>query len=363
MLKTMTMSQAVDYLIDNPVQPTDTPLNCYQNDYADTQGCPAGASWVNYAAPFNDDFVLTYFRTYWSFIPWWYNRMISQPPHILEKINLFRANHFSVQMSDINYAKTNFQHFKTIRQNALGNMKTLVKQVTIDPHMLFFLNGAWNNKWAPDENYARELQELYTVGKGPGSGYTENDVKELISFTGKWKNENEAELKWMVEDETNIDRYDIMRSSNNSDFEKVGTVNAINSPVRNVYTYFDRNLQEPLYYYKLRMIEKGSGSKFSEIVTVRRHDAEQAIKMKVFPNPVRKSFTLSFENNITGSLTVRLMSLDGKEVWKQVVNTTGVLNVVFDLGNKSIPPGVYMLQVVTNGKEGVIKVVVQQSAQ
>lgn len=187
LLKTMTMSQAVDALIDNPVQPTDTPLNCYQNDYADTQGCPAGTSWVNHAAPFNDDFALTYFRTYWSFIPWWYNRMISQPPHILEKINLFWANHFSVQMNDFNYAKTNFQHFKTIRQNSLGNMKTLVKQVTVDPHMLLFLNGAWSNKWAPDENYARELQELYTVGKGPASGYTENDVKEAAKVLTGWR--------------------------------------------------------------------------------------------------------------------------------------------------------------------------------
>ena len=186
-IKNMTMSQAVDFLIDNPVQPTTTPLNSYQQDYADTLGCPSGASWVNHAAPFNDDFALNYFRTYWSFLPWWYNEMINQRPHILEKLNLFWVNHFSTQMADFNLSKAVFQHHKLIRQQSLGNFKTMVKQVTIDPHMLFFLNGAWNNKWAPDENYSRELQELYTVGKGPGSGYTENDVKEAARILTGWR--------------------------------------------------------------------------------------------------------------------------------------------------------------------------------
>jgi Protein of unknown function (DUF1800) len=192
LLKTMTMSQAVDYLIDNPVQPSTTPVNSYQQVYNDTQNCPAGASWVDFAAPFNDDFGLTYFRTYWSHMPWWYSEMINQPPHILEKMTLFWANHFSTQAQDINYAKGVFGHFKTLRQNALGNFRTMIKQVTVDPHMLLFLNGAWSNKWAPDENYARELQELFTVGKGPNSTYTENDVKEASKvLTGwRWKGDN-----------------------------------------------------------------------------------------------------------------------------------------------------------------------------
>jgi hypothetical protein len=192
LLKTMTISQAVDYLIDNPVQPSTTPVNSYQKVYNDTQNCPAGASWVNFAAPFNDDFSLTFFRTYWSHLPWWYNEMINQPPHILEKMTLFWTNHFSTQAQDINYAKGVFGHFKTLRQNAVGNFRTMIKQVTTDPHMLLFLNGAWSNKWAPDENYARELQELFTVGKGPNSNYTENDVKEAAKvLTGwRWKGDN-----------------------------------------------------------------------------------------------------------------------------------------------------------------------------
>jgi hypothetical protein len=186
-MKNMTMDQAVNFLIDNPVQPSTTPVNSYQSVYADTQNCPAGASWVNHAAPFNDDFTLTYFRTYWSFVPWWFNELFNQQPHILEKLSLFWTNHFSTQMQDFNLSKAIFKHYKTIRQHALGNFKTIIKEITIDPHMLYFLNGAWNNKWAPDENYSRELQELYTVGKGPGSGYTENDVKEAAKILTGWR--------------------------------------------------------------------------------------------------------------------------------------------------------------------------------
>jgi uncharacterized protein (DUF1800 family) len=70
---------------------------------------------------------------------------------------------------------------------ALGNFKKLTKQMTLDPAMLFYLNGHLNTKDAPDENYSRELQELFTLGKGPESKFTEDDVKAaarvLTGFT------------------------------------------------------------------------------------------------------------------------------------------------------------------------------------
>lgn len=54
-----------------------------------------------------------------------------------------------------------YRHHNLLRTNALGNVKTLVREVTIDPAMLIHLNGYLNSKQAPDENYARELQELF----------------------------------------------------------------------------------------------------------------------------------------------------------------------------------------------------------
>jgi Protein of unknown function (DUF1800) len=188
-IKGLSVSAAVDSLIDNPVIPSTTPLNSYQSVFKDTQNCPAGASWVDFPAKFNDDFGLTYFRTYWSFKPWWYGQMINQPAHIHEKITLFWANHFSTIAQDINYSKAVFQHFKTLRTHGLGNFRTMIKQVTIDPHMLSFQNGEDNNKFSPNENYGRELQELFMVGKDLGAAGFDQiaDVIAAAKVLTGWK--------------------------------------------------------------------------------------------------------------------------------------------------------------------------------
>jgi uncharacterized protein (DUF1800 family) len=79
-----------------------------------------------------------------------------------------------------------------LRQYALGNFKEMTRAVTMDPAMLKYLNGNANTKKAPDENYGRELQELFTVGKGPGSHYTEADVKAAAHVLTGFRIENKS---------------------------------------------------------------------------------------------------------------------------------------------------------------------------
>jgi uncharacterized protein (DUF1800 family) len=74
-----------------------------------------------------------------------------------------------------------------IRQYGLGNFKQLVDAITKDYAMLRYLNGYLNVASAPDENYGRELFELFTLGKGPGSQYTETDVKEAAKVLTGWR--------------------------------------------------------------------------------------------------------------------------------------------------------------------------------
>ncbi|MBL0145556.1 MAG: DUF1800 family protein [Chitinophagaceae bacterium] len=69
----------------------------------------------------------------------------------------------------------------------MGNFKTMVRDITKNAAMLNYLNGYLNTKAAPDENYARELQELFTLGKGPDSKYTESDVKEAARVLTGWQ--------------------------------------------------------------------------------------------------------------------------------------------------------------------------------
>jgi uncharacterized protein (DUF1800 family) len=106
-----------------------------------------------------------------------------------QKMLFFWQNHFGVTTSGD--ARAMYQFLSVLQQHALGNVKDLVKAVATDPCMLLFLNGSTNTVYSPNENFGRELLELFTIGKGPqlASGdygnYTEEDVAAAAKiFTG-----------------------------------------------------------------------------------------------------------------------------------------------------------------------------------
>jgi uncharacterized protein (DUF1800 family) len=117
--------------------------------------------------------------------------MNSTDMNISAKMNLFWQNHFALE--GVFDSRATYNYLNLLRTHALGNFKQLIKDVTIDPAMLLFLNGASNSVYSPNENFSRELLELYTLGKGvqigPGdySTYTESDVaagaKILTGYT------------------------------------------------------------------------------------------------------------------------------------------------------------------------------------
>jgi len=111
--------------------------------------------------------------------------------NIREKMLLFWHNHFVV--ADTNDSRFQHRYMTLLRENALGNFKELVELITVDPSMLQYLNGTQNSKNAPNENYSRELLELFTIGKGDavGSGdytnYTEDDVVQIARALTGWR--------------------------------------------------------------------------------------------------------------------------------------------------------------------------------
>jgi uncharacterized protein (DUF1800 family) len=173
--KGKTMLQTVDELLTPTVPMPAPPINDYSPGTPDPN-VPAGQTWIN--NPTNEAAINSGRR--FSFKKWWAGLMLNQDRSIREKLTLFWANHFSTETSDIGTAHFIYHHHHLLRQSALGNFKTLVKNVTIDPGMLRYLNGYLNTATAPDENYARELQELFTIGKDPVTNlgaFTEDDVK------------------------------------------------------------------------------------------------------------------------------------------------------------------------------------------
>lgn len=143
-----------------------------------------GETWVN--DPNNDGTIASYRRA--SFKKWWVGNLINQDRTLRENMCIFWHNHFSTESNDVSNAQYVYKHHNLIRSNALGNIKSLVRAMSIDPAMLVYLNGQNNNKAAPDENYGREVQELFVIGKGAGADFTESDVKEAAKLLTGWRN-------------------------------------------------------------------------------------------------------------------------------------------------------------------------------
>jgi len=184
--KARTISQAVDELL-NPTAPQPTPPI---KEYAtSTQpGTPdanivQGTTWVNDIN--NDGTVQSQRRA--SYKKWWTGAMINQDRSIREKLVMFWVDHFGNETTDVGNGNWAYMQQSLIRQYALGNFKQMIDAITKDIMMLRYLNGYLNIASAPDENYARELMELFTLGKGPGSQYTENDVKEAAKVLTGWQ--------------------------------------------------------------------------------------------------------------------------------------------------------------------------------
>lgn len=181
--KTRTMSQAVDELLSPTAAPTTKPLNNYGND---PTGVAPWQTWIGQGLLYQDDAMNT--NRLRSLQAWWIGQLLNPRRSIHEKLTLFWHNHFAMNalghLDDIP-CELWYNQYLTLRGNALGNFQQLVKAITLDPAMLIFLNGSTNAKTSPNENYGRELQELYTIGKGAGSQYTQADVREAArTLTG-----------------------------------------------------------------------------------------------------------------------------------------------------------------------------------
>ena len=112
----------------------------------------------------------------------WMTRMLYSQRPLQEKMVLFWHTHFATASSKVRAADVLLQQIQLFRDNALGNFEALLQQVTRDPAMLIWLDNNQNRKGRPNENYAREVMELFTVGIG---NYTDQDVKEgARAFTG-----------------------------------------------------------------------------------------------------------------------------------------------------------------------------------
>jgi uncharacterized protein (DUF1800 family) len=113
---------------------------------------------------------------------WWVGEMLSTSSPLTERMTLFWHNHFVSSQQKVKLAELMYRQNATLRANALGNFADLLHAIARDPAMVIYLDNAQNRKGSPNENFAREVMELFTLGEGH---YTEQDIKEAArAFTG-----------------------------------------------------------------------------------------------------------------------------------------------------------------------------------
>jgi uncharacterized protein (DUF1800 family) len=128
---------------------------------------------------------------------WWLDRMVRSDHQLIERMTLIWHGWFATSIEASNAALMIRQN-KMMRARALGNFHDLLLEVTRDPAMLLWLSGTDNTKYSPNENYAREVMELFTLGAD--RGYTQHDVKQqaraLTGFTNSWNDSGPSNFRF-----------------------------------------------------------------------------------------------------------------------------------------------------------------------
>ena len=116
---------------------------------------------------------------------WWLDRMVRSNQPLVERMTLVWHDWFAT--GDVGQDALNLRQNELFRRKSMGSFRDLLVSVTRDPAMLVWLSGTENTQWAPNENYAREVMELFTLGAD--AGYTEKDVREQARSLTGWTND------------------------------------------------------------------------------------------------------------------------------------------------------------------------------
>jgi len=164
-LSTININEAVEYIlrdIANPSSPGDWvnhPVPDYQN-YTVEQKDSLDAAYENQGLELGN---------------WWIDQFFYNPTNITEQMTLFWHDHFATSIMTVKYPPAMYHQNRVLRENCTGNFKDLVTMMTFDPAMMIWLNNEKNKAGSINENFSRELLELFTLGEG---NYTQQDVME-----------------------------------------------------------------------------------------------------------------------------------------------------------------------------------------
>ncbi|MEA2215718.1 MAG: hypothetical protein QOK19_1279 [Solirubrobacteraceae bacterium] len=119
---------------------------------------------------------------------WWLDRMVRSDQPLVERMTFIWPAWVATSHEKVNDQQRMLDQNQLFRENALGSFQDLFMAVTRNPAMLVFLDGIYNSRWDPNENYAREMMELFSLGADRGA-YTETDVREMARALSGWSAE------------------------------------------------------------------------------------------------------------------------------------------------------------------------------
>ena len=125
---------------------------------------------------------------------WWLKRMMTAQNPLREKMTLFWHGHFATSIQKVNNCYWMWLQNETLRRNALGNFKSLTRQISRDPAMMIYLDLQESRKEHPNENWARELMELFTMGVD--NGYDQTDVTTESRIWTGWNCSGGCISRW-----------------------------------------------------------------------------------------------------------------------------------------------------------------------
>ncbi len=151
-------------------------------DTAKVAPLPAAPSWYDWTDSSYTDFPAESFTQGKEWYVQWLNNMLTTSER--DKLALFWHNHFVTRVVDYKCPSYMYEYHKLLQTHPFGNFKTFLKELSKTPAMLTFLDGRKNRKNRPNENYARELLELFTLGVN--NGYTQQDITEAARALTGW---------------------------------------------------------------------------------------------------------------------------------------------------------------------------------
>jgi len=181
--------KSIDACVDVLLTQSSPPPTLIQEDSDVTDPLvPKGKIWTS--APYENDLIDN--RRGLMLKMWIVGNLLNRDHSLTEKMTLFWHNHFVTEMDMVKDSRYSYRYAAMLRNLSLGNIKKLIREGTTNVAMLVYLNGNTNTKDAPNENYARELLELFTLGKGTDSKYTEADVRAAARVLSGWKDDKES---------------------------------------------------------------------------------------------------------------------------------------------------------------------------